>query len=75
MAYNEYHHTWDEKEELEAICNQKLGPHLESQCLSAQFVDKDGQPILFNFGEHIIRDEEDPPVVWKVFDGLHVSLK
>jgi hypothetical protein len=54
--------TKKEKAKLEAICDKELGPQQESQCLSAQFVDKDGQPILFYFGERLIRDGEDPPV-------------
>jgi len=54
--------TTDEEEELEAICDNKLGPSQESQCLSAQFVDKNGKPILFYFGERIVRVGEDPPV-------------
>lgn len=57
-------YTVQEREELEALCDKQLGPRQESQCLSAQFVDKDGQPILFYFGERIIRVGEDPPVMY-----------
>ena len=50
------------KEVLNGICEKDLGSDQESQCVSAQFVDRDGQPILFYFGNRIITDGEGPPV-------------
>ena len=46
-----------EKQILEDICDNDLGPQQEAQCMSAKFVDKDGKPILFYFGSRIIRKE------------------
>lgn len=42
--------TQREKEELEEICENELGPEQDAQCISAKFVDEDGEPILFYFG-------------------------
>lgn len=59
--------TAAEKNKLEAICDNELGPSQESQCISAQFIDKDGQPILFYFDERVITvGEEDPPVKYLI---------
>lgn len=55
-----------EKEELEEICEKKLGPGQESQCASAQFVDMDGHPILFYFGDRIIIPNQKPPVKYQI---------
>lgn len=51
-----------DKEILENICDNDLGPQQEAQCISAKFVDKDGKPILFYFGSRFIEKEQKKPV-------------
>lgn len=46
-----------EKEKLEEICDNELGPGQDAQCISAKFVDKDGKPILYYFGCRVIEEK------------------
>lgn len=49
--------TNTKKKKLEDICNNELGPTQDAQCISAKFVDKNGEPILFYFGHRIVEKE------------------
>ncbi|KAF8867895.1 hypothetical protein CPB84DRAFT_1810481, partial [Gymnopilus junonius] len=46
----------DEKR-LERICVEELGPNRSAQCISARFVDPNGQTILAYFGNRIRKSE------------------
>lgn len=59
--------TKDEKKDLEDICNNELGPDQDAQCISAKFVDIDGEPILFYFGSRIIKKEGQTKPVSRVY--------
>jgi hypothetical protein len=52
-----------DKSDLEAYCANDLGPGQDSQCISARFVDQNGDPILCYFGERIVRLGDEPPVM------------
>jgi hypothetical protein len=57
-----------DREELEVICREDLGPQQDPQCISAKFIDKDGKPILFYFGCRVIEKGQIKPVfIWSVF--------
>lgn len=47
---------------LERKCEKYLGPQQEAQHLSAKFVDKDGEPILFYWAHRITTPDDKPPV-------------
>jgi hypothetical protein len=42
---------------MEKVCEEKLGPNVAGQCMSAQFIDSEGEPILFYFGDRILLPE------------------
>jgi hypothetical protein len=48
--------------EMERVCQDHLGPNQPAQCMSAQFVDSEGQPVLFYFGDRIWLAEGESPV-------------
>jgi hypothetical protein len=57
---------------LEDICDNELGPKQNAQCISAKFVDIDGEPILFYFGSRIIEKEgQKKPVCGVLFAFLN----
>jgi hypothetical protein len=69
--------TKEEKDELEDICDNELGPRQEAQCISAKFVDVDGEPILFYFGNRVIeKNGQTKPVcgVYLLFQRVSISL-
>jgi hypothetical protein len=39
---------------LEKIIDKDLGPSKPARCTSAQYVDKDGEPLLFYFGRRLV---------------------
>jgi hypothetical protein len=59
--------TKKEKEELEEICDNELGPGQDAQCISAEFVDEEGEPILFYFGCRIVEKKGQTKPVWVIF--------
>lgn len=50
-------------ERLESICDNELGATMPEQCFSAKFVDMDGTPIFFYFGDRIVGDPPPPTVI------------
>jgi len=48
--------------EMGRVCQEDLGPNQPGQCMSAQFVDSEGQPVLFYFGDRIWLAEGESPV-------------
>lgn len=63
-----------EKEKLEDICDNELGPEQDAQCISAKFVDENGEPILFYFGRRIVEKEgQTKPVCPGIFAILDSS--
>lgn len=53
--------TFD-KDEMESICANDLGPDKPAQCLSARFLGQDGEPLLLYFGRRVVREGEEAPV-------------
>ena len=51
-----------ERDDLETVCQEKLGPNMPAQCMSAQFVDSEDEPILFYFGDRILLPLDQPGV-------------
>jgi hypothetical protein len=47
---------------LEGIIDKELGPSQPARCTSAQYVDKNGEPLLFYFGRRLVSPNEKPPV-------------
>jgi hypothetical protein len=42
------------KMEMEKRCQEKLGANQPAQCMSAEFLDSEGHPVLFYFGDRIL---------------------
>ena len=42
------------KKEMEKVCEESLGANQPGQCMSAEFIDSEGQPVLFYFGDRIV---------------------
>lgn len=40
--------------EMEEICRKELGADQPAQCMSAQFIDSNQQPVLFYFGDRVL---------------------
>jgi hypothetical protein len=49
-------------QELERICDIELGDQCPARCTSAQYVDKNGTPILFYLGKRLAQKDEKVPV-------------
>ena len=47
----------DMVDEMERKCAEELGPNKAGQSLSAQFIDSEGEPVLFYFGDRILLGE------------------
>lgn len=48
--------------DLENICQTTLGPSQPARCTSAQYVDRDGKPILFYLAKRLVYPKEEVPV-------------
>jgi hypothetical protein len=44
---------------LEEVTNKLLDPSQPARCTSAQYLDRNGNPILFYFGRRLVREGED----------------
>lgn len=50
------------KQKMEKICNTTLGPNQPAQCMSAKFVDEEGETVFVYFAHRIINKNQGPPV-------------
>jgi len=55
-----------DKAALEQICDVDLGPNQPAQCMSAQFVAEDGEPLLLYFGRRVVQEGRKPPVTFNL---------
>jgi hypothetical protein len=45
------------QKEMEKVCQERLGANQPAQCMSASFIDSEGRPVLFYFGDRIVLAE------------------
>ena len=53
--------------DLERICTEELGDQQPARATSAQYLDRNGEPIFFYLGHRVITDE--PPVLHSFFSA------
>jgi hypothetical protein len=51
-----------EKDKLEKVMSEDLGPSQPARCTSAQYFDMNGKPLLFYFGKRLVYPEKTVPV-------------
>jgi hypothetical protein len=51
-----------DKDEMEDICNNLLGPNQPAQCISARFVDSNNKTVFVYFGQRVYSPQQEAPV-------------
>lgn len=62
FTFESLQQTAEDISQLEKICEDTLGPDRTPQCMSARFVDSEGKPILYYFGDRLELPEGSPAV-------------